>query len=152
VKISLFDVSDVGNPQEIDKYEIGHRGTDSPVLWDHKAFLFDRSRNLMVMPVCVAEIDEAQYSGRVPSWAYGNPVWQGAYVFHVSPQVGLRLEGSITHFDAPPNEEQYNYYCSSPFSVQRSLYIGDVLYTISEAMIKMHNLETLDYINEVKLS
>ncbi|MGB5926154.1 MAG: beta-propeller domain-containing protein, partial [Dehalococcoidia bacterium] len=35
VKISLFDVSDVNNPQEISKLEIGDRGTDSPVLWDH---------------------------------------------------------------------------------------------------------------------
>jgi len=152
VKISLFDVSDVSNPREIDEYEIGHRGTDSPVLWDHKALLFDKSRNLMVIPVCVVEIDETQYSGRVPPWAYGNPIWQGAYVFHVSPQAGLRLEGGITHFDIPPDEEQYYDYCYSPFSVERSLYIGDVLYTISEAKIKMNDLETLDFINEVELS
>ena len=33
VKISLFDVSDVANPKEIAKYEIGDRGTDSPVLY-----------------------------------------------------------------------------------------------------------------------
>ncbi|MFO7773867.1 MAG: beta-propeller domain-containing protein [Dehalococcoidia bacterium] len=153
VKISLFDVTDVSNPLEIDKYEIGHRGTDSPVLWDHKAFLFDRSRDLMVMPVCVAEINEADYPGGVPPWAYGNPVWQGAYVFHVSPETGLRLEGGVTHFDAPPDEEQY-YYCYSPFTVQRSLYIGDVLYTISGARMKMNglaDLEYLEYISEVEL-
>jgi len=35
--------------------------------------------------------------------------------------------------------------------VERSLYIGDVLYTISDAKIKMNNLENLDYINEVQL-
>jgi len=151
VKISLFDVSDVKNPQEIDKYEIGHRGTDSPVLWDHKAFLFDRSRNLLVMPICLAEIDEADYPDGVPPWAYGNPVWQGAYVFHVSPQAGLGLEGTVTHFDAPPDEEQYYYYCYSPFTVERSLHIGDVLYTISGAKIKMNDLETLDYITDLKL-
>jgi inhibitor of cysteine peptidase len=151
VKISLFDVSDVKNPRELDNYEIGDRGTDSPVLWDHKAFLFDRSKNLMVMPVCVAEINEADYPGGIPSWAYGNPVWQGAYVFHVSPDAGLRREGTITHFDIPPDEEQYYYYCNSPFSVQRSLRIGDVLYTISEAKIMMNSLENLAYINEVEL-
>ena len=151
VKISLFDVTDVNNPLEIDKYEIGHRGTESPVSWDHKAFLFDRSRNLMVIPVCVAEIHDADYPGGVPSWAWGRPVWQGAYIFHVSPDEGLRLEGGVTHFDTPPSEEQHYYYCHSPFSVKRSLYIGDVLYTNSDARIKMHNLENLDYINVVEL-
>jgi uncharacterized secreted protein with C-terminal beta-propeller domain len=35
--------------------------------------------------------------------------------------------------------------------VQRALYIGDVLYTISGAMIKMNDLQTLDFINEVNL-
>ena len=151
VKISLFDVSDVSNPRELDKFEIGHRGTHSPVLWDHKAFLFDRSRNLMVIPVCVAEINEADHPDGVPPWADGNPVWQGAYIFHVSPQSGLELEGGITHFDVPPDEEQYYSYCYWRYSVQRSLYIGDVLYTISEARIKMNDLNSLDYINEVNL-
>ena len=150
VKISLFDVSDVSNPQEVAKYEIGHRGTESPVLTDHKALLFDRARNLMVMPVCVAEIREADYAGGVRPWTYSEPVWQGAYVFHVSPEQ-LTPRGQITHFDAPPDEGPY-YYCRSPLTVQRSLYIGDVLYTISQAKIKMNDLQTLDEINELKLT
>ena len=151
VKISLFDVSDVNNPVEIGKYEIGDRGTDSPVLWDHKAFLFDKSRNLLVIPVLVAEIDESDYPEPVPPDAYGEPVWQGAYVLHVSLDAGISLEGRITHIDdiAEPEKEYYYYY--SPFSVERSLYIGDVLYTISQAKIKMNNLDNLGYINEVPL-
>jgi uncharacterized secreted protein with C-terminal beta-propeller domain len=40
VKISFFDVTDMCNPKELATYEIGDRGTDSPVLRDHKAFLF----------------------------------------------------------------------------------------------------------------
>ena len=70
VKISLFDVSDVSNPVELAKYEIGDRGTESPVLTDHKALLFDKTRNLLVIPVVVAEIDPSQYAGEVPDWAY----------------------------------------------------------------------------------
>jgi len=151
VKISLFDVSDVNNPREIDKEIIGHRGTDSPVLWDHKAFLFDKSRNLMVIPVLVAEVDESEYPEGVPAWAYGEPVWQGAYVFHVSPDTGIGLDGRITHIENLGDLEEGYYYYYSPFSVQRSLYMGDVLYTISQAKIKMNNIENLDYINEVEL-
>jgi uncharacterized secreted protein with C-terminal beta-propeller domain len=151
VKISLFDVSDVNNPVEISKYEIGDRGTDSPVLWDHKALLFDKSRNLMVIPVLEAKVDVTEYPEGVPAWAYGEPVWQGAYVFHVSLDAGIEEEGKITHVEniADPEKEYYYYY--SPFAVERSLYIEDVLYTISQAKIKMNSLENLDYINEVLL-
>ncbi|MGB6872882.1 MAG: beta-propeller domain-containing protein [Dehalococcoidia bacterium] len=151
VKISLFDVSDVGNPQEISKYEIGDRGTDSPVLWDHKAFLFDRARNLLVIPVLVAEVDQSEYPEGVPSWAYGEPVWQGAYVFNVSLDQGIQLKGGITHIENLGDTEEDYYYFYSPYSVERSLYIDDVLYTISDAKIKMNSLETLGYINEVEL-
>jgi len=151
VKISLFDVTDVNNPLEISKLEIGDRGTDSPVLWDHKAFLFDKSRNLMVMPILEAKVDETKYSEEDLVWAYGEPVWQGAYVFRVSLDAGISLQGRITHIEniAEPEKEYYYYY--SPFAVERSLYIEDVLYTISQAKIKMNNLETLAYINEVEL-
>jgi uncharacterized secreted protein with C-terminal beta-propeller domain len=152
VKISLFDVSDINNPKEIGApYIIGDRGTDSPVLWDHKAFLFDKSRNLLVIPVLEAKIDESVYPGEVPPDAYGRPVWQGAYVFDISIDNGLQLGGKITHVENITDSEQDYYYYYSPFAVERSLYIGDVLYTISDAKIMMNNLENLAYINEVEL-
>jgi len=151
VKISLFDVSDVNNPVEIGKYEIGERGTDSPVLWDHKAFLFDKERNLLVMPVLEAKINATQYPEGVPSSAYGQPVWQGAYVFDISIDDGLQLRGKITHVENVTDPEQDYYYYYSPFAVERSLYIDNVLYTISDAKIMMNNLESLDYIGEVEL-
>jgi len=151
VKISLFDVSDVNNPRLVDDYEIGDRGTESPVLWDHRAFLFDWSRNLMVLPVSVAGIDEMDIPGGVRFWARGRTVWQGAYVFHVSPETGIMLRGGITHVDDPADPEEYYYHWWSPYSVTRSLYIGDVLYTISEAKVMMHSLEDLTYLNEVEL-
>jgi len=151
VKISLFDVTDVSNPVEISKLEIGDRGTDSPVLWDHKAFLFDKARNLMVMPILVAEVDVSDYPEGVPSWAYGEPVWQGAYAFNVSLDQGIQIKGRITHIESPAELEEGYYYSYSPFSIERSLYIEDVLYTISQAKIKMHTLENLGYIDEVEL-
>ena len=139
------------NPLEIDKIEIGDRGTDSPVLWDHKAFLFDRSRNLLVMPILEAKVDETKYSEADLVWAYGEPVYQGAYVFDISLEGGLQLKGRITHIENSAELEEGYYYYYSPFSVERSLYIDDVLYTISDAKIKMNSLENLEYINEVEL-
>ena len=150
VKISLFDVSDVSNPVELAKYEIGDRGTDSPILYDHKALLFDKEKNLLVIPVLVAEMDLTQYEGEPPSWAHGEYVWQGAYVFDISLN-GLELRGRITHMDDTDLLKR-GYYFGSYYSVQRSLYIDDVLYTISSMKVKMNSLETLAEINEVELS
>jgi len=152
VKISLFDVSNVSSPVEIDKYEIGDRGTDSPLLRDHKALLFDRSRNLLVIPVLVAEIDEEKYPDGIPPNAYGDYVWQGAHVFNISMDEGLALRGRITHLENDDEVMKSGYYFSSPYSVKRSLYIDDVLYTISDKKIKMNNLENLGAINEVELT
>ncbi len=151
VKISLFDVSDVEKPKEIAKYEIGDRGTDSPVLRDHHAFLFDRSKNLLVLPVLVAEIDPEKYPNGVPSYAYGDYVWQGAYVFHISPDQGLVLRGRITHIEDATDLLKSGYYFYSSYSVKRSLYIDNVLYTISDKMIKMNSLDNLAEIGRVEL-
>jgi inhibitor of cysteine peptidase len=154
VKISLFDVSDVANPVEIAKYEIGDRGTDSPVLSDPKALLFDKAKNLLVIPVLVAEINEEQYpyGVTVTPNAYGEYVWQGAYVFNISLEEGLQLKGTITHCENFSELWQKGYYYDfSACSIERSLYIGDVLYTISEAKVKINSLENLTEINEVEL-
>jgi inhibitor of cysteine peptidase len=150
VKISLFDVSDVENPKEIDKYEIGDRGTDSPILTDHKALLFDKSKNLLVIPVLVAEIDEEKYPSGVPPNLHGDYVWQGAYVFDISLDERLVLKGRITHLEDNDDLIKSGYYFSSPYSVKRSLYIDNVLYTISDKKIKMNSLEDLEEINEVE--
>jgi uncharacterized secreted protein with C-terminal beta-propeller domain len=152
VKISLFDVSDVSDPKEIAKFEIGDRGTDSPVLHDHKAFLFSRAKNLLVIPVLVAEIDEGDYSGDVPANAYGEYVYQGAYVFHVSPGQGIELRGRVTHIDDPLEFLKSGYWFDSELSVERSLYIDDFLYTISRGMIKMNGLFDLSEMGSVELT
>ncbi len=149
IKISLFDVSDVSNPVEIAKFEIGDRGSDSPVLWDHKALLFDREKNLLVLPVTEAKLDPSQYEGEVPDWAYGEPIWQGAYVFDISTE-GLVFRGRVTHIE-DADMLKMGYYFGYDYQVQRSLYIDNVLYTISSMKVKMNNLDTLAEINQVKL-
>lgn len=146
VKISLFDVSNVSNPIQIANYTIGDRGTDSPILTDHKAFLFDKSKNLLVIPVAVAEVNESQYPEGVPPYAYGTPVWQGAYVFNVTLTEGLVLRGKITHGEDGADIPESSYW------VKRSLYIENVLYTVSDKKIKMNSLEDLTEIKEIQLS
>ncbi len=148
VKIALFDVSDPENPREISSYVIGDRGTNSYALDDHRAFLFSRSKNLLVIPISLAEINEEQYPDGVPPYAYGEHTWDGAYVFNISLTDGLVLKGGITHLEE--NSTPWSWYYSSN-SVKRSLYIENVLYTISDGMIKMNDLADLHAINSVEL-
>jgi uncharacterized secreted protein with C-terminal beta-propeller domain len=147
VKISLFDVTDVSEPKELAKYAIGDRGSDSPIFHDHKAFLFDREKNLMVIPVTVAKIDESKYSGEIPPYAYGEPVWQGAYVFTISPEAEeeIALKGTITHIE---NGDIYN---ASNY-ITRTLYIGNILYSVSANKIKMNSLADLSEIKTLELN
>jgi uncharacterized secreted protein with C-terminal beta-propeller domain len=151
VKISLFDVSDVGNPRELAKIEIGSRGTDSPALYDHHAFLFSKARNLLVIPILEAKIDENDFSGEVPANFYGEYTYQGAYVFSISRE-GIELRGTITHLDEDNIDLlKSGYWFESDYEVERSLYIEDNLYTMSQGMIKINNLETLTELAAIEL-
>jgi len=131
VKVSLFDVSDFNNPKEIDKYEIGLEGTDSPILYDPKAFLYSDTKKIMVIPV--TEIVE-----RIPSGPYNYRLntWNGAYVFKVS-DTGFVVIGKVKHSSS--ETEYYNWFNTA--SVMRSLYIGNALYTVSGKFIKVNDLD-----------
>ena len=137
MKLSLFDVTDVSNPTEISKYIIGESGTYSEALNDHKAFMFSKSKNLLVIPVSLSE------GGK---WN----VWQGAYVFNIDLVNGFSLKGRITHTNETVNETDYYYY-DYLSQIRRSLYIDDVLYTVSSKMVKVNSLENLNEINKVEL-
>jgi uncharacterized secreted protein with C-terminal beta-propeller domain len=127
VKVALFDVSDPENPVELSKYVVGQRGTESLALYDHKAFLFSRSRNLLVLPI--------------GDWAV-----QDAYVFYISLDVGIMLRGTITHLE---NQE---WQWAGWYSVKRSLYVGGVLYTVSNGLVRMNSLGDLSEMGSVLLS
>lgn len=151
IKISMFDVSDVSNPKEIANISIGDRGTDSPVLRDHKALLFDKKLNLLAIPVLLAKINESKYPQGVPLNAYGEYVWQGLYVLNLNKN-SITLKGRITHIENTEDLIKAGYYFSSEYSVERSLYIDNVLYTISGNKMKMNSLTDLGEIGQVKLS
>ncbi|MDI6848123.1 MAG: beta-propeller domain-containing protein, partial [Candidatus Bathyarchaeia archaeon] len=132
VKISLFDVSNVSDPIEIDKYEVEGVWSDTLVLTEHKAFLFDKSKELLVIPMLISDWDKGS-------------LWQGAYVFNITLSDGLGLRGNVTH-----QEVTDGWY--SEYWVKRSLYIENVLYTVSDKKIKMNSLEDLVFIRELELS
>ncbi|MDH5780656.1 MAG: beta-propeller domain-containing protein, partial [Candidatus Bathyarchaeota archaeon] len=133
LKLSLFDATNVSSPIEAaPPFIVSGDWSDSPVLMDHKAFLFDKAKQLLALPV---SINHYEY--------YTKSYWQGAYVFDISLEQGFTFRGGITH----QNNTSYEY----GYQVQRILYIEDVLYTVSEAKVKMNDMETLQLLNEVEL-
>jgi uncharacterized secreted protein with C-terminal beta-propeller domain len=135
LKLALFDVTDVEHPKQIDKVEIGDSGTDSAALSDHRAFLFDKNKNLLVIPTrVVKQINMPEkYSGDQQR------IWYGAYVFGVTPETGFVLRGTVEH----GTMGGYAWY-GSPNEVKRSLYIGDTLYTLSQKQILANSLSRIN--------
>ncbi|MBI4258243.1 MAG: beta-propeller domain-containing protein, partial [Thaumarchaeota archaeon] len=152
LKISLFDVSDVEKPKEVGKIIIGDRGTDSPVLRDHHALLFDKGRGLMVIPVLEAKIFPEKYPSGVHPSTQGEYVFQGAYVLQISAEEGVNINGKISHIDDPQAPLKSGYYFESNQQVERSLYIGEVLYTVSGSKIKANSITDLTEISTMQLS
>ena len=144
LKLSLFDVTDPGHPIDTSDYFVGDRGSDSPALTDHRSVLFDQSLNLLVIPLSIA----LNQTTATCTWCYNPPVWQGAYVFNVSVSNGIVLRGNVTQIPTG----QLPTWNNSGFFVTRALYIGSVLYTISNNMVKMNSLSDLTELNSVNLA
>ncbi|MDH7477062.1 MAG: beta-propeller domain-containing protein [Candidatus Bathyarchaeota archaeon] len=127
VKISIYDVSNVTAPKNITEYKIEGYRSYTLALTEHKAFLFDKAKEFLVIPVTVYYQD---YSS-----------WYGVYVFKINLEVGIVLRGNVTH------QENDAYYF-----ITRALYIENVLYTVSNIKVQMNSLENLELIREVKLN
>ncbi len=154
IKIALFDVSDFDNPKVLSQVIIGDRGTSSPALHNHKAFLFDKEKELLVIPISLYEIDEEikkQNDGYTGS-SYGDFTFQGAYVYKLNLD-GFDFLGRITHMDDEDfSKSSYYYGFSGSKNVKRSLFIEDMLYTISDSMVKINDLgENLSEVNSLDL-
>jgi len=144
IKLSLFDVSDVSQPKEVDTYIIGDAGSDSIALHDHKAFLFSHDKNLLAIPASIRE--------SLGEFGQNKLTFVGAVIFNINKD-GFELKGKIDHSDGgQPSDRDYwqghNYYDNT---VKRCLYINDVLYTFSNEYLKMNKLDDLELVKKLEL-
>ena len=139
IKLALFDVSDVEHPRQVGKVEIGEAGTDSAALYDHKAFLFDKGKDLLVLPI--RQVTMTPVVQKPGYYDNQQRIWYGAYVFGVDPDTGFVLRGTVEHGSGTSG---YYYYGSSANEVKRSLYIANDLYTISSAKIVATDLANIN--------
>ena len=164
MKMALFDVSDVSNPKVISEQVIGDSKTNSTILENHKALLFDKEKNLLAIPIknytedlSMSDEDNistatSRYTRYLRNRSY-NKI--GYAVYNLDLETGFTFKGLITHdVDETKNNDNYTYssfnnYSNSYISDIRGLYIDNTLYTVSEREIKANNLDTLEQIKEV---
>jgi inhibitor of cysteine peptidase len=139
VKISLFDVTDVTAPTEaVPSFIAPGDWSDSTAINDHKAFLFDKTKQLLAIPI---SINWNLWVGDT----YGKS-WQGEYVFNLNLNNGFVFRGNVTH------QESNSYQWNGNYWIKRALYIDDVLYTVSDKKVKMNRLVDLNLLKEVALA
>ncbi len=140
VKLSLFDVGDITNPSLIDSVVLGESGSNSEVLNDPKAFLFDKEKDLLVLPL---HLRGSYETTDVRGVTNTHMIWGGAYVFSIDPARGFSLKGMVQHYDELSSDQA---------QVKRALYIEDTLYTISSWAIYISDLGNgVKYLNKVTL-
>jgi|GEM_PF-214358 len=129
-KMSLFDVSDLTNPVDIDNWVLPSAYTGAE--WDHRAFLWWAPENLAVFPV--------------NSWQDN---FSGAIAFRVDRATGITELGRISH----PSETypicEIDQPCPTvaPYQVQpqimRTLVIGDELWSLSYGALQSNLIANL---------
>ena len=141
VKIALFNVADVSNPKVLDDFVIGDRSSQSEAQYNHKALFFDKSRNVLSIPISGDSDSLEHITSKTFAPEYNR--WSGFYVFDVDSTNGFSIKGTITHSDSDSR-----YYGMGD---ARTFYIDDVLYTASQGYLKMNSFENLEEINTIKL-
>ena len=93
--------------------------------------------------VCTADCDGANSCVSLDS-SYTRPVFDGAYVYTVNLTDGFKLKGKITHYNAQDEADmKTNGYTNYEKLIQRVLYIGENLYTVSQGVVKANALGDL---------
>lgn len=139
MKISLFDVSDFHNPKEKDTEIIGGRGTYSQIQNDHKALFQHKTRNLYGFPVAIYE-EGGQNE-------YIDFQGSGALIYEITSEDGIVLKGDLLKEKSAG--QQYEEWETE---VQRLLYSGDILYTLSMKELKSYSLDTFIRIGDLQLN
>lgn len=129
IKLSLFDVSDMGKPMEISNYVLGESGSHTEVFYNHKAAMFDSASSNVVFD---ASITDASRKNK-----------HGAAVFNFGDRT-IKLKGIVDYIQ-PEVSGLY-----IPYG-RRAVYIGDELYYIQDGIVSSYNYKTLTPIDTLML-
>ena len=152
MKMALFDVSNINNPIKISETIIGNSQTRSAILTNHKALLFSKEKGIIAIPVNFYsdELAIEDSSGNLSTIksSYTDSLKdyksEGYLVYGINLNDGFTNKGLIEHGEVDPST-----YLGT--NLIRGVYIKDCLFTVSQGMIKVNNLDTLDEISSLLL-
>jgi len=167
--VSLFDVSDFAHPQRLSQYNFGWTYSDAQ--YDHHAFLYDPSLNLLALPLTdygwYGEDEVGSGSGETePGDEPDEPVddddvaddddngtgdyFAGVVVLNVSVDEGFTEEARIDHDGMEPEEGSDEYWYDMP-QPRRSVRVGGYLFTVSDVALIVTDIDTWQNVAEISL-
>ena len=126
IKLSLFDVSDMYNPKEIDVLVVGDQSTYSSVLHNHKALMYSTTQNLFGFYV------EGSTNTGKNGWEY----YAQGHLF------GLENDKIVQKGSFDTQEFAYD---------DRMCIIGNVLYSVERGALVAYDLDTLKEVDRIKI-
>ncbi|WP_158231871.1 MULTISPECIES: beta-propeller domain-containing protein [unclassified Sporosarcina] len=126
MKISVFDVTDFANPKETASEVIGGQGTYSSVQHDHHALFIHPHRNLFGFPISVYEQSKRENILDLQS--------SGAMIYEITAERGIVKAADLT-------KRMTNDYMDWEKEIQRLVYSGNSLYTISVNEVNSYTLD-----------
>ena len=127
LKMAMFDITDVSNPKELFKINIGKNNTSSRLTYNHKALLYSKEKNIIGFPLTTYE--------------YGN-MESKAVVYNIDLEKGFSIKGEIQTKNNSDDWEK---------SAERIIYVNNTYYVLSNKLIKSANMDTFEIIKEIKL-
>ena len=150
MKMALFDVSNINNPIKIADTKIGDKYTRSAILTNHKALLFSKEKGIIAIPVNTYEKEleitssNGDLSSLESSYTTNSKEYktEGYLVYGINLDEGFIPKGFIEHSEV--DSKSY-----SGTNLIRGVYIKDWLFTVSQGMIKVNKLDTLEQVASV---
>ncbi len=121
LKLSLFDVTVPEYPVEKQKEVIGLAGTGSDIQHDHRPLMIDTTKGIMAFPVSAATVRPYHID------------FCGAYVYTITTG-SFDYLGRISHLSD---------------SISRVVYVGNYLYSLSEAKLMVTHINNMSYCGEL---
>jgi uncharacterized secreted protein with C-terminal beta-propeller domain len=143
--LQIFDVSNPSDPQLLHREVIGARGSSSEAATNHLAFNYFAPREVLAIPATVCE-DSAGGGSYAETMTFS-----GLLVYDVSTTDGFTLRGQVNHpYVDPVDSSTYyvggqcsNWWTDSNSVVQRTIFMDDFVYSVSDLLIKVNSLNDL---------
>lgn len=119
LKISIINVANPSSPIVSASYVYPISTSTSLSLIEHKAFLYNKAQNYIVVPITV-QFNGMDYLGALPLKVFPNQIYPGTFIQHYE-------------------------------NVERSVYIGNSLYTKSLCLLQVHDTNALDFQGSIQV-